>query len=49
MKIKRLIESQLSRHFDESNKGVIIYGPRQAGKTTLVNDILAQKLEYAHS
>ncbi len=43
MKIKRLIESQLSRHFDESNKGVILYGPRQAGKTTLVNDILAQK------
>jgi len=31
------------RHLDESEKGVIIYGPRQAGKTTLVNDILAQK------
>jgi predicted AAA+ superfamily ATPase len=43
MKIKRLLESPLSRHLDESNKGVIIYGPRQAGKTTLVNDILAQK------
>lgn len=43
MKIKRLLEDQILRHFDESGKGVIIYGPRQAGKTTLVNDILSQK------
>lgn len=28
---------------DESSKGIVIYGPRQAGKTTLVNDILAKK------
>ncbi len=43
MKIKRCIEDNILKHFDESKKGIVIYGPRQAGKTTLVNDILAKK------
>lgn len=43
MKIKRLLETTILNHLNESNKGVVIYGPRQAGKTTLVNDILTQK------
>lgn len=43
MKIKRILESRILEHFKTSTKGVVIYGPRQAGKTTLVNDILQQK------
>jgi len=31
------------RHFESSNKGVVVLGPRQSGKTTLINDILALK------
>ena len=43
MKIKRCIENDILNHFDTSGKGIIVYGSRQAGKTTLVNDILAKK------
>lgn len=41
MKIKRLVLQEILEHFKTSNKGVIIYGPRQVGKTTLVKDLLA--------
>lgn len=43
MKIKRWLEDKILTQLDESSKGIVIYGPRQAGKTTLVNDILAKK------
>ena len=43
MKIIRVLEQQISQRLDQSNKGIVIYGPRQAGKTTLVNDLLLQK------
>lgn len=43
MKIKRLLEDKILTQLDNSSKGIIIYGPRQAGKTTLVNDILAKR------
>lgn len=43
MKIKRLLEEQILHQLDSSTKGVVIYGPRQAGKTTLVNDVLSQR------
>lgn len=43
MKITRVLERQVFQQLDQSNKGVVIYGPRQAGKTTLVNNLLLQK------
>ncbi|MBP9817580.1 ATP-binding protein [Candidatus Shapirobacteria bacterium] len=43
MKIKRSLEVDILNHFEKSGKGVVILGPRQAGKTTLVSDILAIK------
>lgn len=43
MKIKRLLEDEILAQLDNSSKGIVIYGPRQAGKTTLVNDILAKR------
>jgi len=43
MKIKRSLESDILKHFEVSKKGIVVLGPRQAGKTTLINDILAIK------
>src|SRR3989338_1449806 len=42
MKIKRNLLSILKKEFTETNKGLAIYGPRQVGKTTLVNDLLSE-------
>src|SRR3989344_9013887 len=42
MKIKRAIMPKVLQNLKDGNKGVVIYGPRQAGKTTLVEDTLAQ-------
>ncbi|OGK18817.1 AAA family ATPase [Candidatus Roizmanbacteria bacterium RIFCSPHIGHO2_02_FULL_40_13b] len=43
MKIKRLLEDEILAQLESSTKGIVIYGPRQAGKTTLVNDILTKR------
>ena len=40
MKIKRSLLSTLQNELIKTNKGLIIYGPRQVGKTTLINDLL---------
>jgi len=40
MKIKRKLFSVLKNQLIETNKGLVIYGPRQVGKTTLINDLL---------
>ena len=40
MFIKRKLLSTLMKTLTNTNKGVVIYGPRQVGKTTLVNQIL---------
>lgn len=40
MKIKRSLLSILKNELIETNKGLVIYGPRQVGKTTLINDLL---------
>jgi len=40
MKIKRDLFEIIKLELGRTNKGLVIYGPRQAGKTTLVNDIL---------
>lgn len=40
MKIKRILLTILKKELAETNKGLVIYGPRQVGKTTLVNDLL---------
>lgn len=40
MKISRSIISTIVDKLDSSNKGIIIYGARQVGKTTLVNEII---------
>lgn len=40
MKIKRSLLSTLKNELIKTNKGLVVYGPRQAGKTTLVNDLL---------
>jgi predicted AAA+ superfamily ATPase len=42
MKIKRSLLPILKRELETTNKGLVIYGPRQVGKTTLVNDLLAE-------
>lgn len=41
MKIPRAIQNTIQNRLNESNKTIIIYGPRQVGKTTLAKDILA--------
>lgn len=41
MMIPRLLFQKLLSHLQGSKKGVILYGPRQAGKTTLVNQLIA--------
>lgn len=40
MLIARTIQPRLLRTLTEQHKGVIIYGPRQVGKTTLANELL---------
>ena len=42
MKIKRNLLSILKKELTATNKGLVIYGPRQVGKTTLVNDLLSE-------
>src|SRR3990167_9171639 len=42
MKIKRYLLSVLKNELIKTNKGLVIYGPRQVGKTTLVNDLLSE-------
>lgn len=41
MKIPRLLAENFALQLEESTKALILYGPRQAGKTTLVKDILS--------
>lgn len=41
MKIKRALQEVVTSKLKTSPKGIIVYGPRQAGKTTLVNDVIA--------
>lgn len=43
MKLIRILEKRILNQLDNGPRGVIIYGPRQAGKTTLVNNILTQR------
>lgn len=42
MKIKRALLSTVKNELVQTNKGLVIYGPRQVGKTTLVNDIIEE-------
>lgn len=37
--IRRIIEQRCAEHLKSSNKVMLIYGPRQAGKTTLVKQL----------
>ena len=41
MLIPRLLEPKLHKSLQERSKILILYGPRQAGKTTLINQLLA--------
>ena len=41
MKLPRAIRKSIADRLAESNKVVIIYGPRQVGKTTLAKDIIS--------
>ncbi len=45
MLIPRSITSAIIKKLDSSKKGIVIYGARQVGKTTLVNEII-QKLNF---
>lgn len=40
MKIKRTLLSIIKDELTQTNKGLVLYGPRQVGKTTLINDII---------
>ncbi len=42
MKIQRNLLSILKNELETANKGLVIYGPRQVGKTTLINDLLSE-------
>ena len=42
MKIQRIIIFEILQKLTDSDKAIIIYGPRQVGKTTLCKDIMAQ-------
>lgn len=41
VKIRRAIRTNITQRLAESNKVVILYGPRQIGKTTLAKDIIS--------
>lgn len=42
MKIQRSLLSLLKNDLEKTNKGLVVYGPRQVGKTTLINDLLKE-------
>lgn len=42
MKINRILLNYFVNEIKHGNKGLVIYGPRQVGKTTLVNEILSR-------
>jgi predicted AAA+ superfamily ATPase len=42
MKIQRSLLSILKNDLANTNKSLVIYGPRQVGKTTIVNDLLGE-------
>ena len=42
MKIQRNLLPTLKNELLNTNKGLVIYGPRQVGKTTLINDLLSE-------
>lgn len=42
MQLKREIEDTIISKLQTSDKGIVIYGPRQVGKTTLVNTIISK-------
>jgi len=42
MKITRSLFFTLKNELVRNNKGLVIYGPRQVGKTTLINDLLKE-------
>jgi predicted AAA+ superfamily ATPase len=42
MKIEREIKTQIAQDLMTSGKVIILYGPRQAGKTTLSDEIIGQ-------
>lgn len=44
MNIKRIISGQIEKRLF-SGKAIIVYGPRQSGKTTLINDLLSGRRE----
>ncbi len=46
MKIKRAIFETLEKRIKEAKKGILIYGARQVGKTTLVNDVLKKSFKH---
>ncbi|PIU03910.1 AAA family ATPase [Candidatus Shapirobacteria bacterium CG08_land_8_20_14_0_20_39_18] len=42
MRIERKLLSTLKSQLLSTNKGLVVYGPRQVGKTTLINDLLKE-------
>ena len=40
MDINRTLRPQIIKSLNEAQKGVVMYGPRQVGKTTLANEII---------
>lgn len=45
MYLPRSLESTIQDKLTSSNKGIVLYGPRQVGKTTLITKLLSQ-LDY---
>ena len=44
MNIRRMLSKQIEKRLF-TGKAIIVYGPRQSGKTTLINDVLANRSE----
>lgn len=42
MRLPRALTTVISEKLQTSPKGIILYGPRQAGKTTLISDIISR-------
>lgn len=42
MRLPRALTATISEKLQISSKGIILYGPRQAGKTTLITDVISR-------
>ena len=42
MKLERRLKSEILARLERENEVIVLYGPRQTGKTTLMKEVIAQ-------